>query len=660
MDREHLDNWCEWGIFGLVLAILLYAPFATGAVLDQDLLVLQILSCGILGLWIIRFWTAARCRLWWPPICWAALAFTAYAVGRYLFSDVEFIARRQLLRVAVYAIVFFAILNHVNRQERCLVLCLAMVFFAGLDSIYAIYQFATHSNRVLNYVQDSSYAGRSSGTYINPNHLAGFLAMAASLAMAFIVAGRLSHAFRIVLAYVFGLIVIAVGLTLSRGGYAATAVPLVILLAVLVARRNYRVAAGFFLGLLLWGGYYFATHNKGLEQRMARTYASGRFWDARADLWRSAWSMWQSSPWIGVGPAHYDVRFEQFRPDAVQERPDWAHNDYLNTMAEWGLAGAFLVAAAIGLFYWGVVKTLPFVNRASNDLEIKRSNKPAVVLGGAAAVLAALVHSTVDFDMQIPANALFAIAMLAVVSGYLRFATERHWAKPRLAGKLAGTAALAAALWLMAGQVATRGKALRWSTRAEDAQAEAEAKAAALAKALQAEPANNDFCRKLSEDITRLETERARLLRQALAADPMDEELCLQLADLVRFQSSRFEPGWQKLAREAMSYYEYGAAINPWDAYNHTGYGKCLDWLGQPRRATPYFKRALELGPNDSQTLAAMGWHEMELGDFRGAARWYGRALIYKNKWHNPEAWNLYHLALRRAAEADAAAPKRK
>ena len=41
MDRERLDKWCEWGIIGLVLAVLVYGPLAIGAVRPLDFLVIQ-------------------------------------------------------------------------------------------------------------------------------------------------------------------------------------------------------------------------------------------------------------------------------------------------------------------------------------------------------------------------------------------------------------------------------------------------------------------------------------------------------------------------------------------------------------------------------------------------------------------------------------------
>ena len=89
MDRERLDKWCEWGIIGLVLAILVYGPLAIGAVRPLDFLVIQALTVLALALWLFRIWLVPSHRLFWPPICWAVVAFVVFAGVRYWQSDIE-------------------------------------------------------------------------------------------------------------------------------------------------------------------------------------------------------------------------------------------------------------------------------------------------------------------------------------------------------------------------------------------------------------------------------------------------------------------------------------------------------------------------------------------------------------------------------------------
>ena len=54
MDRQLLDKWCERGIQGLVLCILVFGPLATGAVRVPDFLIIEVLTLGVMALWLAR------------------------------------------------------------------------------------------------------------------------------------------------------------------------------------------------------------------------------------------------------------------------------------------------------------------------------------------------------------------------------------------------------------------------------------------------------------------------------------------------------------------------------------------------------------------------------------------------------------------------------
>jgi tetratricopeptide (TPR) repeat protein len=397
---------------------------------------------------------------------------------------------------------------------------------------------------------------------------------------------------------------IAVALTLSRGGFVAVAVSLVALLLVLASRRNYRIPALFLLAALGWAGYYFAGHSQDLDHRFKEFSATSGFDDARMHIWPAAWQMWLDHAWFGVGPGHFDDRFARYRPGWLQSRPQYAHNDYLNALADWGAVGAGLLALVFILFYWGVAKTWPFVHRTGNALQAKKSNKPAIVLGGAAAILAMLVHAVTEFNLQIPANALLAVSWLAVVSSYLRFATEGYWVALRGTGKLIATFVMFSAFLFLASQGVRRAEA-SLPLRQGDRQ-------------------------------TSL-TNQISLLKQALAVEPKDEEISYSLAEKLRQISFQGNDGYQKPAREAMTWFEYGMSLNPWDPRNYTGYGQCLDWIGQPRRATPYFDRAIGLDPNNAFLQYRRGKHAVELEEYRDARRWLGRALLL-DPWFLPSA----------------------
>lgn len=149
MNRESLDKYCERGILGLVLAILIYTPLAFGGcpqvpvgsrldlILVNPFLVVLGIVPVILALWAARLWINAHPQLLWPPICWAVVAFAVYAIIRYFTADIEYVARLEMIQVLTYAFLFLVIVNNLHRQESARIIALS---FADLR------YFAMHRN----------------------------------------------------------------------------------------------------------------------------------------------------------------------------------------------------------------------------------------------------------------------------------------------------------------------------------------------------------------------------------------------------------------------------------------------------------------------------------------------------------------------------------
>ena len=92
------------------------------------MLVIQGLTMGVLLLWMVRFCIRTSYRMLWPPICWAVLAFVGYAIIRYQQADLEYVAREELIRILIYAFLFLAILDNLNRQEAVQLVFFVLVF----------------------------------------------------------------------------------------------------------------------------------------------------------------------------------------------------------------------------------------------------------------------------------------------------------------------------------------------------------------------------------------------------------------------------------------------------------------------------------------------------------------------------------------------------
>lgn len=602
MIRERLDNWCEKAILGLALAILVFGPLATGAVRTLEFLIIQGLTILVIALWTARFWLRPTYRLLWTPVCWAVLLFVGYAIARCQFAPIEFLARNELIRVLIYAFLFFAVLNNLHRQESAQWVALVLVFLAMTISLYAIYQFLTGSKYVWHFIKPDQYLNRGSGTYICPNNLAGFLEMILPLGLAYLLASRLSPVKKVFLGYASLVILCGIGVSLSRGGWLATGGSLFVFLALLLRKRGHRLLAIVLLVILAGAVFGFVRQTQRAEERFKKMFIPGQADDslARLALWRPAWRMWQDHFWWGVGPGHFDARFDQYRPPTIQLRGQWVHNDYLNTLTDWGLVGAGLVVAAWMLLFAGVFRTWKFVAPPSDDLIQEHSNRSAFVFGGSIGLLAILMHSFVDFNMQIPANAILAITLMALLSSTLRFASDRYWVTLGSAGKImAALIGLAGAAYL--GQQAIhRADEYVWLERARRA--------------------TNS-------------TEQTEAMKRACAAEPRDFEASYNLGEILRRVSWRGNDDYRDLAEAAMTWFKRGMASNPYDQNNFLGYGMCLDWLGRHTEAEPYFRHALDLDPNGWRTIGRMGWHYFQVADYPNAKVWFERSVRFKALW---------------------------
>jgi O-antigen ligase len=638
MDRDSLDKICGRGILALVLAILVFAPLAMGAVDVWAFLVVQGLTVGALLVWALRLWISRKPQLLWPPLCWAVLAFVFYAIARYLTADIEYVARQELIQVLVCAFLFFAIVNNLYRQEYSQIISYTMIFLAMGISACAVIQFFTHSNRVWNFI--SPYAGRGTGTFISPNNLAGFLEMLLPLATAYVLAGRMKPVARILLGYAALVMVAGLAVTFSRGGWAAAAIGVLAVPVVLLGHRNHRIPALMLLVVLLGGGAVaakmFLSKTISYIQRVEGTFSQDQVrLDARSAMWRAAEQMWLDHFWLGVGPGLYDYRFRQYRPATLQERPDRVHNDYLNLLADWGAAGGIIVMAGMAAFAAGLWQVRYRVRRAENDFGGGTSNRSAFFLGASGGLLALAIHSFVDFNLHIPSNAILGVTLLALLTSNLRFATERFWLTLRIPLKIPLTLALAGGVFYLAAQDWRRGAETYWLARAQSPSLPVLGREALAGNAAAAGPEKPG---------------RAELLEKAFAAEPENFQTAYDIGEAWRIQSFTGGPDYRSQAETAIQWYARGMKLDPFDGYDYLRTGMCDDWLDRHAEADKFYSTAEALDPNGYFTVANIGWHYFQTGDYAAAREWLERSLQLESR-ENDIARNYLDLAEKRLVE---------
>jgi len=596
---RNLDWWCERGILALVLAILVFAPLAFGAVYGVAFLVVQVLVMGVAALWLVRLWGGHKPKLLWPPLTWAVVAFVLYAVGRYFTADVEYVARQELIRILVYAFVFLAVVSNVYDQEATELVTYTLIVVAALASSYAVTQFLHHSNRVWNLT--SPYPSRASGTYINPDHFAGFLELVLPLALSFLMAGRVGVVTRVLLLYATLTIMGGLTVTFSRGGWVAATAGMLMLFGFLLCHRNHRLRALVVLMVLAGvGGFcteHYLSNTVAFKRRVVKADENGPpvlDTQARLQMWGAAVQMWRDHPWWGVGPGHFDCRFGEYRPPGFQQDPAHAHDDYLELLADWGVAGGVIVLGGMGIFVFGLAKTWRHVRREEDDFGYGMSSRYAFFLGAVSGLFALAVHSLVDFNLHVPANALAGVAVLGLLASNLRFATKRYWVRARRPLQWALTGVLGGLVVYFSAQAWRRGGEIVWTTRA-------------------------DLLPKYS-------TEEAVARQKALAWEPKNYVNVYKVGECYLNQSKDGGDDYASLAQTALTFYAQSIRLNPYYAYCQLGSGSCLDWLGRHGEAEKYFGTAETRDPNNNFIVANIGLHYVQVGDYAAARQWFIRA----------------------------------
>ena len=659
MDRASLDRWCERGILGLTLAILVFGPLAAGAVGALEFLTIQALTIGVVILWLVRMWVQDTHRLLWTPICWSVVAFTAYAIVRYQQAEIEYVARAELIRILIYAFLFLAVLNNLHRQESTQLITFALVFLGMAVSLYVVYQFFTNTPYVWHLlrpeIKPDQYLKRGSGTFICPNNLAGFLEMLVPVGLALTLKGRHSPTTRVFLGYASVAMLAGIGLSMSRGGWIATGAALVVLFGVLVCYRDSRLPSILFLGALLTLAVVFFKQGYQQQTRWQRIFReTGEVQDVRYYIGQSALKIWKQHFWWGVGPAHFDYVFPQYRPEFVQLRPGRVHNDYLNTLVDWGVAGAALVASAWLFLLGGTIKTWKFVQRAG-DLVAKPSSRAAFVVGGTAGLLAILVHSLTDFNMHIPANAILAVTLMAMLTSHLRFASERYWVTTGWVTRSALTLVALLGLGYLSQQGLRHLREQVLLGRADRIERTVLKRSELWNETLKRAEGSENISGKevdwtvldaLAAEIQQGVNEQVRLLKRAFEIEPMNFETSHKIGEVLRNLSWRQGDGREQLAREAMKWFAFGMSLNPHDAYNFFRYGMCLHLLKRRAEAAAYFDRARELDPRSYYVVAHVGWHYFDLEDYAEAKRWFLESKrLSAFDWHlNEIAWSYLRL----------------
>lgn len=319
------------------------------------------------------------------------------------------------LAMAIYFMAALHALRSSNRRKNVLI---ALTIFGFAVSLFAIVQRLTYNGKMY-WVRPVSPYIAPYGPYGNYNHFAGLVELILPLPLASLLFARIKLEERLL--WLFAVVMMAVALLFSgsRGGVLALGVQVLtmMIVAIWVQQRgldegislagNKLIAGGALaavLLLVLWIGYEPLVKRFSLLQQGTGEYSLV----TRTEYWQGAWQMFTDHPLTGVGLGVFPTAYPAYGRSSVKnERLEHVHNDYLQLLTDGGLIGGL-----IGL--WFLVELIRVARRQFRHFSQLRSYERALMLGGYVAILGIAVHSFLDFNLQIAANALLFLFVLAM------------------------------------------------------------------------------------------------------------------------------------------------------------------------------------------------------------------------------------------------------
>ena len=328
-------------------------------------------------------------------------------------------------KILAYVGAFFLAIQLFDSARRKNAIVTALIALGVFEAGYGIVQFLLGWNKIFGYTNpyDSWVA---TGTYINRNHFAGLMDLTVPLAFAAAfhtyqlwsdprrrAASTRSGSespleFRIIF-FLFLAVIMVIGsvFSYSRGGVLSvglTLIALSILTVIKVRRRSWSLLiaglATLALGFSLWVGI------GGLVHRFVKMGQAGFVsTQRRSMIWSDTAQLFRSNPILGTGLGTYEDALRPYQTHLVDMTIDHAHNDYLEFGAETGLIGLALLF--IPIFYLLVRMVISF-------LKDHRRYRSAILLGCIGSTLGLLIHSLMDFNLQVPANAMIFAAILGI------------------------------------------------------------------------------------------------------------------------------------------------------------------------------------------------------------------------------------------------------
>jgi O-antigen ligase len=284
--------------------------------------------------------------------------------------------------------------------------------------------------------------GRARGTYINRNNFAGFMEMVLPMTIGYTIAigywplrGKLKRIvvhdrLNKVIFFTTIIITLLLGLvfSISRAGIMGFMVAMLVFVSIsrVTLKHQPKVLYIMISAVLALFLIYGATIGfKPVIDRFLRIGSE----TSRIDIWKDSLAMAKDHP-LGVGLGNYEHVYPIYQVNfSSNMRVLDAHNDYLQIFIESGWPGFIVLVGGYFFFMGSRMRRLTTMNPKYDPL--------LFFLGtGAVSGMAAIgFHSFFDFNLQIPANCIYFVVLMALVDAAVMREREMRNRTRRLEGE---------------------------------------------------------------------------------------------------------------------------------------------------------------------------------------------------------------------------------
>lgn len=474
-----MRNSFDRAIGGGLMTAIAFTALALGTVEAWSVALFELIVVLLLLLWAAKPIVDKRLEITFPAAALPLGAFVLLAVIQgvaftssgisALSMDVE--ATRGASVVIFFLFVCFLIGSNVFRTVQQLRnLATFLIIFGLVLAVFGLIQHFTWEGRLFWFRPMTTAGAGAGGPFVNRNHFAGYMEMLIPLPVSLSLSRAMRGEARAFYAFAAAIMGIAEVASLSRGGVVSLIAALLFIAAAgtrlkrrgvdarragiddgglgiedrgsRIKDRGVRMEDGgssildprssifaprspalypavlvLLIVAAIGAGMYWVGADSGFAERLASEQGeSGAA--SRQAIWRDTLAMIRAHPILGVGIGAYQTVFPMYGHREASTIVDFAHNDYLQTLADGGIvAGALAVWFIIVIFRAFVRGT--------------RSREPligALALGAGAGIFAILVHSLFDFNLQLPSNALLFLVLAAIVvtTGDLEVSTGKE------------------------------------------------------------------------------------------------------------------------------------------------------------------------------------------------------------------------------------------